>query len=267
MRSLEYFEAHPVFTHAEFLAAHTARGRSPSTSNNLLARHLAAKRLIRVRRGLYATVPRGTSPERAAVDPYLIASHLADDAVVAYHAALQFFGRSYSVWHRFHYLTGRRGPAFSFRNMEFVPVLRRNLFGNESAKDDAVLETSHSGGRVRVTTLERALVDVLDSPDKGGGWEEIWRSLEMIEFFDIDAVLRYTRSIGSALTAARVGFYLEQHRDSLMLEEQHLIEFEKMAPDQARYLDGSRKPGKLIKRWNLIVPEYVLGRGWEEPAG
>jgi hypothetical protein len=54
MRSLEYFEAHPGFTHAEFLAAHTAKGRSPSTSNNLLAKHLAARRLIRVRRGLYA---------------------------------------------------------------------------------------------------------------------------------------------------------------------------------------------------------------------
>lgn len=267
MRSLDYFETHPVFTQAEFLAAHTAEGRSPRTSNNLLAKHLAARRLLRVRRGLYATVPRGIDPGRAAVDPYLIASHLSDDAVVAYHAALQFFGKTYSVWQRFHYLTGRRAKAFAFRKMEFVPVLRRTAPGTRSAKSEGILETNHNGGQVRITTLERAMVDVLDAPDKGGGWEEIWRSLEMIEFVDIDVVLRHTRALGSALTAARVGFYLEQHRDSLMLEDKHLKPFEKLSPAQPGYLDSRRQPGKLVKRWNLIVPDYVLSRRWEETAG
>ncbi len=267
MRSLEYFETHPVFTHAEFLAAHTAKGRSPSTSNNLLAKHLAAKRLLRVRRGLYATVPRGTDPAHAAVDPYLIASHLSEDAVVAYHAALQFFGKTYSVWQRFHYLSARRAKSFSFRKMEFVPVLRQATARSGSAKEEGILETTHGGGQVRITTLERTMVDVLSAPDKGGSWEEIWRSLEMVEFFDIDAVLRHTHANGSALTAARVGFYLEQHRDSLMLEDKHLKPFEKLSPAQPGYLDSTRTPGKLLKRWNLIVPDYVLNRRWEETAG
>ena len=40
-----------------------------------------------------------------------------------------------------------------------------------------VLEQTHAGGRVRVTTLERTLVDVLDASNHGGGWEEIWRLL------------------------------------------------------------------------------------------
>jgi predicted transcriptional regulator of viral defense system len=267
MRSLDYFEAHPVFSHAEFLAVRTAKGRSPSTSNNLLAKHLAARRLIRVRRGLYAAVPRNIDPTRAAVDPYLIASHLSDDAVVAYHAALQFFGKSYSIWQRLHYLTGRRAKAFSFRKMEFIPVLRRTASGKRSEKDIGIIETNHNDGQVRIATLERTMVDVLDAPDKGGGWEEIWRSLEMIEFFDIDIILRYTRALGSALTAARVGFYLEQHSDSLMLEDKHLKPFEKLSPAQPAYLDSARRPGKLVKRWNLIVPDYVLKRRWEEMAG
>ena len=92
MRSADYFEAHPVFCHADFVAAHTAGGRSAFTSNNLLARHLGAGRLVRVRRGLYAVVPRGVDPDQATVDPYLVASHLTGDSGVAYHAALQFFG-------------------------------------------------------------------------------------------------------------------------------------------------------------------------------
>jgi hypothetical protein len=62
MRPIAFFATHPVFTRAKFVAAHTASGRSEHTSNNLLAKHLKAGRLVRVRRGLYATVPPGLDP-------------------------------------------------------------------------------------------------------------------------------------------------------------------------------------------------------------
>ena len=50
-------------------------------------------------------------------------------------------------------------------------------------------EVDRAGLAVRVTSLERTLVDVLDRTDLSGGWEEIWRSLEMVEFFDLDVVI------------------------------------------------------------------------------
>jgi len=264
MRSVDFFETHPVFRHEEFLAAHTSRGRSPLTSNNLLARHLASGRLLRVRRGLYAVVPRGVDPGQATVDSYLVATHLTEDAVVAYHAALQFHGRSYSVWRRFHYQTHKRAKAFSFRDMEFVPVQMSKAIRASKEAGGTVSEVPHAGGRVRVTTMERTMVDVLDQPDKCGGWEEIWRSLEMVEFFDLDAVIAYALRVNSSLTTARVGFFLDQHRESLMVEDRHLKKLQAHSPRQPRYLDNTRKPGKLVVRWNLVVPEYVLQRRWEE---
>ena len=264
MRSVDFFETHPVFRHEEFLAAHTSGGRSPLTSNNLLARHLSSGRLLRVRRGLYAAVPRGVDPGQATVDPYLVASHLTEDAVVAYHAALQFMGKSYSVWRRFHYLTHKRAKAFSFRDLEFVPVQTPQTVRSLKEWGGGVSEVAHAGGRVRVTTMERTMVDVLDRPDKCGSWEEIWRSLEMVEFFDLDVVIAYASALGSSLTVARVGFFLDQHREALMVEERHLDMLQAHAPRQPRYLDGTRKSGKLMTRWNLVVPEYVLQRRWEE---
>lgn len=264
MRSVDFFETHPVFRHEEFLAAHTSGGRSPLTSNNLLARHLSSGRLLRVRRGLYAAVPRGVDPGQATVDPYLVASHLTEDAVVAYHAALQFMGKSYSVWRRFHYLTHKRAKAFSFRDLEFVPVQTPQTVRSLKEWGGGVSEVAHAGGRVRVTTMERTMVDVLDRPDKCGSWEEIWRSLEMVEFFDLDVVIAYASALGSSLTVARVGFFLDQHREALMVEDRHLDMLQAHAPRQPRYLDGTRKSGKLMTRWNLVVPEYVLQRRWEE---
>ncbi len=266
-RASDFFARHPVFTHEEFLAARaTADRRSPHTANNLLAHHLASGRLVRVRRGLFATVPPGLDASAVVVDPYLLATKLAADAVVAYHAALQFHGKAYSLSSRFAYLTRSRARRFRHRDAEFVPVQLPVPLRKRSDLGGGIREQRHAGGLVRVTTLERTLVDVLDAPEHGGGWEEIWRSLESVEFFDLDAVIGYALQLGSALTVARVGFFLDQHRDSLMVEDRHLEALRAHAPAQPRYLDPQREPGKLVSRWNLIVPERVLSRAWAEVA-
>ena len=180
-----------------------------NTSDNLLVKHLAAGRIIRVRRGSFATVPSGVDPANVPVDPYLLASKLLPDAVVSHHAALQFHGKAYSLWNRFHYLSRRRGRRFSFGGQEFVPVQLPTGLCRVPGSQNGEIEQRHAGGIVRVTTLERTLVDVMYAPDKSGGWEEIWRSLEMLGFVDLDLVVQHTRTLGSALCAARVGFFLE----------------------------------------------------------
>lgn len=254
-----YFAQHPVFRHDEFVEVHAVQGgRSPQTSAAVLRQHVASGNLLHIRRGLYATVPRGVDPRRVHVDPYLLASKLAEDAVIAHHAALQFHGRSCSVWRRYHFLTHSRRQRFVFRDLEFVPVQAPMSVRELPQMGGGVVEHRHAGGMARVATLERTLVDVLDAPERSGGWEEVWRSLETIELFDLDAVIDYTRALDTALTAARVGFFLERHREPLMVEERHLEAFEALAPRQARYLDTNREPGKLVGRWNLIVPDRFL---------
>jgi hypothetical protein len=67
-----------------------------------------------------------------------------------------------------------------------------------------------------------------------------------------------TIKLGSALTAARVGFFLEQHRETLFVEDAHLQALRENAPQQPRYWDRKRETGRLVKSWNLIIPERVL---------
>jgi predicted transcriptional regulator of viral defense system len=100
----------------------------------------------------------------------------------------------------------------------------------------AVKEVDRAGLSVRVTSLEHTLVDVLDRPDLGGGWEEIRRSLEMVEFFDLDVVIEYTLLRESATTAAKVGLFLEQHQEALMVERSHLESLPALRPCMPHYL-------------------------------
>ena len=72
-----FYSQHPVFTADEFQDFLRHRGAmSPSTRKTLLAQREKAGDLVRVRRGLYAVVPVGATPETAQVDPYLLAARI-----------------------------------------------------------------------------------------------------------------------------------------------------------------------------------------------
>jgi predicted transcriptional regulator of viral defense system len=209
-------------------------------------------------------VPSGGIAET--VDPYLVATKAAADAAVSHHAALQFHGRTYSLWSQITFLTRHHTRRFHFGPMEYVPVRPTKAVADLPDVGGGIETVPSGGGQVRVCTCERAMVDVLHTPALGGGWEEIWRSLEMIEFFDLDAVISYALQLESATTVARVGLFLQQHQERLFVENAHIARLASHAPEAPRYLDTTREPGRLVRPWNLIVPEYVLSRSWGEVA-
>ncbi len=264
MRPRDFFKTNPVFTHAEFLAAHAGSGRSRHTSNSILNDRVASGSLIRVKRGVYATVPDGSNPRTYRPDPHLVASRLSPDAVVAYHSALSFHGYAYSIWTREQFLSSKRLRPFTFRGTEYIAVCPPPSIRDKHDDGYGVKSFPHAKASIRVTTIERTLVDLLHSPDHGGGWEEIWRSLEMVPYLDLDAVIRHTLAMKTAQTVARVGFFLEQHMKSLMVEAHQLESLEACKPRSKSYFDRKRVPGTLARRWNLIVPEDVMRRSWEE---
>ena len=153
-----------------------------------------------------------------------------------------------------------RFRSYEFRGVLFLKRLQikaKEIFGVERA--------DRAGLDVRVTSLERSSVDILDRPDLAGSWEEIWRSLESVEFFDLEKIVEYTLLLENATTAAKVGYFLEEHRESLMVEESHLMPLRELRPRQPHYLDRAhRKEGRLVKDWNLVVPKAVVERSWAE---
>ena len=204
-------------------------------------------------------VPAGASPDTCPVDPYLLAAKLSDDAVLSYHTALEFHGKAHSVYEQFSYLSDRRSLPLTFRSCRFRCVLFPRALRIKQQKHFGVNLVERAGVGVRVTSLERTLVDVLDRPNLGGSWEEIWRSLESVEFFDLDQVVKYALLLGNATTIAKVGFFLDQHRDSLMVDHAHLEALRKRCPKQPHYL-ARRESGRLVRDWNLVVPAEVLER-------
>jgi predicted transcriptional regulator of viral defense system len=255
-----------VFTLAEFAEWYGSRRTTGQrTIEALLAYHAKSGHLVRLRKGLYATVPPGTKASEVPVDPFLVAGKMTPDAILAYHTALEFHGKAHSPTHEFFYLTSLSARPLEFRGQRFRAVHPPAALRSKRAESSNVLDADRLGLSVRVTNLERTMVDVLDRPHFGGGWEEIWRSLEGVEFFDLDAVVQYALLLANATTVAKVGFFLEQHREQFMVEDRHLEQLRKKTPHVPHYFSrGDRRSGKLAAAWNLIVPPEILDRRWQE---
>lgn len=266
MKVDRFFARHPVFTGEQFAAFQAAQGSGgPRAAEALLAYHVKAGNLLRARRGLYAVVPSGMSPDMAPVDPCLLATKTTDDAVLAYHTALEVHGAAYSPNERVLFVTRHAIRPWSFRSVRFRPVRVPRALLEKDAADTQVTTVDRAGLDAKVTTLERTLVDLLDRPDLAGGWEEIWRSLEAVSFFDLGAVVDYALLLGNSTTIAKVGFFLEQHREPLAVDDAHLRPLRARAPRQPHYLDR-KDAGEnfLLHDWNLIVPAGIVARTWQE---
>lgn len=270
MKLDDFFALHKVFTFKELelnLSSNQDSSVKNSTLYNLLTYHQNQGHILRIRRGLYYTVPKGLDPTHCPVDPFLVASKMAEDAVIGYGSALDLHGKLHTTQSRIVYLTKKRVMAsFDFRDIKYQAVAIPSALKVAGQETFGVQSIDRLGQPVLVTSLERTLVDVLDRPYLCGSWEEIWLSLESIEYLDMDQVLKYALLLDNSTTIAKLGFFLETHREALMIPEHYLEELCKHCPVKPHYMDRNQnQPQKMIAKWNLVVPLSLINRAWEEP--
>lgn len=260
-----FLARYPVFTRDEWMSEQGS-SESVRTKETQLHYYVKTGRAVRVRQGLYVSVPPGIDSVDMQPDPFLICAKTALDSVVAYHGAMEFHGRAYSMHQRFEFLTVSDVRRFQFRGVDYRPVaFPKQLIKSGNAYVEVQMH-DRAGLPIRVTSLERTLVDVLDRPDLAGGWEEIWRSMGSVEYFDGRRIIEYLKRIGNMTTVAKVGYFLEQHEKTIMFGEDTLDYLTSMRPKQIRRMETrQRTDDRYVARWNLVVPVYVDGQRWEEP--
>lgn len=184
-----------------------------------------------------------------------LAARMAPDAAAGYHTALEVHGCAQSVFERFSFVTWTRAKPVSYRGRRIVPVRPRAALRSDGGEPWIELR-DHGAETLRVTNIERTLVDVLDRPELAGGIEEVWRSLSRVSAIDPAAMLAYVHRLGSPRVAARVGNYLDSRRDDLAVADATLQRLGAMAPKQPGFMDR-RLGGTLDAHCRIIVPREL----------
>jgi predicted transcriptional regulator of viral defense system len=245
-----------LFRREELAAVVRDRGRAEATVDSHLGRWLRLGRIARVKQGVFIRLDAAAGPLGRFPDFVALASRMAPDAAVAYHTALEAHGLAQSVFERLTFATWTKTKPTSFAGRRFVPVRPRAPLWAADRGERWIERTERAGIEIRVTSLERTVIDVLDRPALAGGVEEVWRSLAAVPAIDPEPLEEYVRLLSGRTLAAKVGFFLETHREELVVPDALLERLRARIPRSPVFMDRSRK-GRLVPRWSLVVPREL----------
>ncbi len=222
-------------------AADIARTTTDLASRALI--YLGAEgTFVRVRRRLW--VRSGAAP-----DPYRLGARLAQPYAFVYGSALALNGAGPAERSEMLVSSPHRFSAFEFAGMRYRwarPWI-----------DEGIVRVSVGAEFVRTTSPERTLVDCMHIPANAGGIDELARAIDMLPVLDAEEVVRWVDHYHEAALAARLGYLLES--SGLHEPKTPLIRaLHTRRPSHLVYLAERRPGGRLVSRWNLIVPPYFV---------
>jgi len=226
---------------------------SHATATRKLAELTRVGWLERVRRGMYFIKPMEALPSRptAAEDPWVIASIFYDPSYIGGWSAAEYWDLTEQIFRSTFVVTSRHIRQRS----EKVLGLDFHLVRVGAAeKVTNTMFVWRETEKVRVSSLERTLVDGLNAPGWLGGWRHL---VQIISTYrdssarNLDALVSQLLKNGTGVAFKRIGFLAE----CIWPDEQQLIQVSLTKRTQGiNKLDpNSRSRGKLNKRWGLWV--------------
>lgn len=207
--------------------------------------------LVRIRHGLYATVPLGASvPSEWREDSWVIAAHSFVPCAIAGWSACEHWGFSDQIFRDVVLFTARSLPKriVVIQETRFLLAYRpeEKLFGLKTVWRGQV--------PVQITDPTKTLVDILDDPRLGGGIRHVADVLVAYfesEYHDEVLLIDYARRLGNRTVFKRLGYLLEV----LDLAMPELVqECLRLRSAGITSLDPAvRRQGRLSKRWNLMI--------------
>jgi len=175
-----------------------------------------------------------------------------DDAVFGYGTALFLHGVSrYGQLSDVYVLAGqtaRRRTVGSVVVRQVKSPLREQV---------GVIEHRYGKRNVRVTDLERTLVDCIHRPKYAQGWENVVHALRRSEKIAPRKLVDYVKQYRTPSLVAKVGVTLEQFRGKWNVAANDIGSLRSyLHRTPVEFMRG--KGGKLNKTWNLYVPEGLF---------
>ncbi|MCM1060081.1 MAG: transcriptional regulator [Eubacterium sp.] len=198
----------------------------------------------RVRRDLYAVVSMET--EQPIPSRFQIASHISDDSFVSHHSAFEFYGYSNQVFYDVYFGTEKRVHPFDYDGLHYQPVIWR---GN-----DGIREMSNG---VRVTSLERTVIDSIADFTRIGGLEELLRCLELIPSLDEKKLLEALKMYGRGQLYQKAGYILESYQDELSLPNEFFKKCVTLISASKTYLFDKQDDFVFHEKWQLYAPKKL----------
>jgi predicted transcriptional regulator of viral defense system len=220
---------------------------SPNAADSMLTAYQKKGYIRSVKRNLYVAVSLETGQPVA--NRYFIGSHITAGAFISHHSAFEYYGCANQVYYEVCVSGGKRFAPFEFDHVTYRWIAPRVSGGVVLAIDG-----------VRVTDIERTVIDSINDFEKIAGLEELLRCLPLVPRLDETKLLAVLALYDKQILYQKTGYILSHFKQDLRLSDRFFDVCAREVIHSSRYLyDGIRnEPGRFDKRWRLIVPQDLM---------
>lgn len=213
--------------------------------DRLMKRDLVKK----IRKNIYSVVNPTTG--QLVATRYQIACAITDTAYISHHSAFEYYGLANQVFYEMYVSSETKFNHFEYAYVTYKYVASRMKEG--------VVEAKNTTG-VRITDLERTVVDSIRDFNKIGGLEELLNCLEGVHYLDEKKLKRYLNIYNTQGLYQRVGYLLAHYRKEMQLSKAFIEYCKGRVGKSRRYLVGEAKGDSLYNsEWKLMVPKRLFG--------
>lgn len=181
--------------------------------------------------------------------PYEIGSKITSDAFISHHSAFEYHGMANQIFSDIYVSTAIRFNDFEFDGRTYVCVASRSNTGIDSPTP-----------RLRITSLERTIIDNIKDFSKIGGLEELLRCLQMVTYVSESKLLEVLASYGNQFLYQKTGYILSHYKKPMKLSDSLFAACQEKIEKSTRYLYGGIQfeDPQFSKEWRLFVPHDLM---------
>jgi predicted transcriptional regulator of viral defense system len=218
-----------------------------NAAKEILRRYRKQGLISQVRRDLYVATDLATKTSLAS--KFEIAGNITPSSYLACHAALEYHGLAHQVFYRLYIASNEAFRAFDYDGVSYVCC--------PSASDVGVVRPV-TDAFVRVTDLERTMLDCINRIDLCGGLEELVQCFAVITYVNERKLLEYLHHFDKQFLYQKTGFILGYFQKEMNLSDAFFTLCQSKTGKSTRYLTDAPASDVYFREWKLCAPENIL---------
>ncbi len=218
------------------------------TAYSLLDRLMKKGFVKKIRNNIYSCVNVATG--QVIASRYQIACAVNSTAYLSHHTAFEYHALANQVYYEVYISSETKFKDFEFEGVHYKYVA--------SKFNDGVIKPKNTEG-IRVTNLERTVIDSIKDFEKIGGLEELMKCLEGITYLDEEKLNKYLEGYGIQALYQKTGFLLENFLYNAQASDYFFAHCKSKMGKSTRYLLKEAAGEKIYKsEWQLVIPENLF---------
>lgn len=215
-----------------------------NTAKSILSSYEKKNYISRIRRDYYVFLDFATKDSVAST--FEIASHIKKDGYLSYHSAFQYYACYNQVFNELTISSPKKFNSFTYDFIEyksdvsFVPL-----------QIDTVAD-----GKIKVTSIERTIVDSIKDINKAGGLEELLECISLVKNVSEEKILEMLKYYNEAFLYQKVGYILSKYNEQLKLSDKFFNICKSKIKNKIQYIDKD-EDNIYVSEWKLYVPEII----------